>query len=112
MLQPRAGCSAPGWGVTLPEQGGRLASLNLLAMLVLIQPRVQLAFWAASALCWFKVNFSSTNSSGPSWQSCFQSTHHLACMQGWTQVQDITLGIVKLPLFAILTLFSCVRLNH
>jgi len=32
------------------REEGRITSLNLLAMLLLVQPRIRLAFWAASAL--------------------------------------------------------------
>ncbi|KAK4829890.1 hypothetical protein QYF61_007282 [Mycteria americana] len=38
------------WGLTRAEQSGRITSLDLLATL-LMQPRIQLAFWAASAHC-------------------------------------------------------------
>jgi len=42
------------------EQRGRIPSLNLLATLLLMQPRTRLAFWAVSAHWWLMSNFSST----------------------------------------------------
>ncbi|NXC72535.1 MORC3 protein, partial [Anhinga anhinga] len=38
----------------------KITSLNLLATLLLMQPRVRLAFWAASAHCWLMSSFSLT----------------------------------------------------
>jgi len=38
-----------------------MTSLDLLATLVLMQPRIQLAFWAGSAHCQLMSNFSSTS---------------------------------------------------
>jgi len=38
-----------------------IPSLNLLAMLLLTQPRLQLAFWAASACCRLVLSFSFTS---------------------------------------------------
>ena len=44
------------------EQRGRIPSLTLLAMLLWMQPRIQLGFWAARAHCWltFRLPFSVT----------------------------------------------------
>ena len=49
-------------GLTTAEQRGRIPSLNLLAMMLGMQPRVQLAFWAVSACCWLMSSFSSISS--------------------------------------------------
>jgi len=37
------------WGRTREEQRGRIPSLDLLATLLLMQPRIRLAFWEVSA---------------------------------------------------------------
>jgi len=37
------------WGLTRAEQRGRITSLDLLATLLFMQPRIQLAFWDANA---------------------------------------------------------------
>jgi len=39
------------WGLTRAEQRGRIPSLDLLATMLLMQPRVLLAFWAGSCPC-------------------------------------------------------------
>jgi len=39
------------WGLSSVEQRGRIPSLTLLAMLLVMQPRVRLACWAASTHC-------------------------------------------------------------
>jgi len=39
------------WALTRAEQRDRIPSLDLLATLLLMQPRTQLAFWAMSAHC-------------------------------------------------------------
>jgi len=38
-------------GGVSPEQRGRIPSLDLLATLLLMQPRIWLAFWAESTHC-------------------------------------------------------------
>ena len=48
------------WGLTRAEQRGRIPCLNLLATLPLMQPRVQLAFWAAGTHYWLMSSFLST----------------------------------------------------
>ncbi|KAK4829642.1 hypothetical protein QYF61_005935 [Mycteria americana] len=48
-------------GLTRAEQRGRIPSLALLATLLWMQPRIRLAFWAASAHCQVMLSFSSTN---------------------------------------------------
>ena len=49
------------WGLTRAEYRGRIPSLDLLAMLLLMQPRAQLAFWAARAHCCVILSFLSTS---------------------------------------------------
>jgi len=49
------------WGHTRAEQRARIPSLNLLAMLLLMQPGIPLAFWAVTAHCWVMFSFSSTS---------------------------------------------------
>jgi len=41
------------WALTRVEQRGRILSLDLLATLLLIQPRIWLALWAANTHCVF-----------------------------------------------------------
>ena len=49
------------WGLTRAEQRARITSLNLLATLLLMQPRIQLAFWAMGTHCSLRSSFSSTS---------------------------------------------------
>ena len=44
-------------GPTRAEQRGTITSLTLLATPLLMQPRIKLAFWARSALCWLCQTF-------------------------------------------------------
>ena len=53
------------WGLTRAERRGRITSHDLLAMLLLMQPRIQLAFWAASAHYWLMFSFASANTPKP-----------------------------------------------
>lgn len=48
------------WHFTRGEQRGRIIYHTLLAMLLLLQPRVWSAFWAAGAHCWVMFSFSPT----------------------------------------------------
>ena len=48
-------------GLSRGEQRGRIPSLDLLVTLLVMQPRTQLAFWAASAHCHLMLSFLSTN---------------------------------------------------
>ena len=48
------------WGLTRAEQRGTIPSLDLLATPQLMQPMMQLAFWAASMNCWLMLSLSST----------------------------------------------------
>ena len=49
------------WALTRAEQSGRIPSLDLMPTLLVMQPRIQLAFWAASAHWWLMSGFSSTS---------------------------------------------------
>ena len=51
------------WGLTRAEQRNRITSLVLLAMLLLMQLRIQLAFWAVNVYCQVTLSFSSTGMS-------------------------------------------------
>jgi len=62
------------WALTRAEQRGRVPSLDLLATMLLMQPRVWLAFWAASAHCRVMLSFSST-STPKSFSSGLLSVH-------------------------------------
>jgi len=50
------------------------------AKLLLVQPRILLAFWAASTRWWCMSSFSSTSTPHPSRQGCSQSLHPPACI--------------------------------
>ncbi|KAK4818250.1 hypothetical protein QYF61_009425 [Mycteria americana] len=51
-LLPAAPCAEGSRaGLSTPEQSGRISSLDLLAKLLLMQPRIRLAFCAVSAHC-------------------------------------------------------------
>jgi len=64
------------WGLMRAEQRGRITSLCLLVALLLVQSRIQLAFWAASTRCWLKLSLSSTDSP-KSFSSRLLSSHSL-----------------------------------
>jgi len=65
------------WGPTRAEQRGRITSLNLLVVILLMQPRVQLAFWAASTHCQLTLSLSSTGTP-KSFFSEMLSSHYLS----------------------------------
>ena len=48
------------WGLKRIEERRTVTSLSLLVMLLLMQPGIQLAFWAAVTHCWLMTSFSST----------------------------------------------------
>jgi len=54
------------WGLMCAEQMDTIPSLDLLATPLLMQPRMLLAFWAASMHCWLV----STRTCSPSPQGC------------------------------------------
>ena len=63
-------------GLTSAEQRGRITSLDLMATLPLMQPRIPLAFLVARAHCWLTLNLVSTKSPSsfstkllPSWSA-------------------------------------------
>ena len=58
---------------------GRITSLDLLATLLLMQPRVLLPFWAARTHCWVILSFPPTSTP----QGCSQSILHPACISAW-----------------------------
>ena len=60
------------WDLIRKEQRGTVTFLNLLSMLLLIQPRIWLVFWAANVyaeLCWSSHQQKSPNPSPQDW-SC------------------------------------------
>lgn len=73
----RAGCSTPG-GVS-PQQRDWIPSLNLLTTLLLVQPRVKLAYWAGSTHGWLIHQ----HSQSPSLQVCSQSLQPPAVLIAW-----------------------------
>jgi len=54
------------WGLTRAEQKETVASFALLAIPLLIKPRISLAFWAASSHFWLTFSFSSARTLSPS----------------------------------------------
>ena len=48
------------WALTRAEQRGRIPSLDLLATVLWMQPRIQLAFWAVSTHCRVMLSFLSS----------------------------------------------------
>jgi len=87
------------WGLTRAEQRGRITSLDLLVMLLLMQPRIWLAFQAASAHCWLMLNLLSTDPQILLLRASLkpfsgQPVSVLAIAP--TQVQDLAPGFVEL----------------
>ncbi|KAK4829131.1 hypothetical protein QYF61_002210 [Mycteria americana] len=76
------------------EQRGRITSLDLLAMLLLMQPRIQLAFWAVSAHCWVMSGFSFTITPKAALNP-FTPQPVLILRVAPTQVQDPALGLFE-----------------
>lgn len=93
---PRTGCSAPG-GVS---PGWRIPSLDLLTMLVLMQPRMRLALWAGSAhTSWSMSSFSSARPPWPSPQGSandFFSQSIPLSGSAMTRMQHLALGLAEL----------------
>jgi len=77
-----------------------MTSLDLLATLLLIQPRIQLAFWAVNAHCQVMLSFLSTNSPKSFFAGLLSilSLPSLCLCLGLPQhrVQDLALGFVEL----------------
>lgn len=69
------------YGFTNPHERGRITSLYLLAVLVLMQPRILLSFFAARAHCWLMFNLilGLLGPLGPFPQSCFPVRMPPAC---------------------------------
>jgi len=86
--------------VLSPEQRGRITSLALLVMLFLMQPRIQLAFWAASTHCLVTLSFSSTSTpkSFSSGLLSIPSSPSLYCYQRLLQPRCRTLLLALLNL--------------
>ncbi|KAK4832903.1 hypothetical protein QYF61_026546 [Mycteria americana] len=98
---PQTQMQYPRWGLTRVEQRGRITSLDLLVTLLLMQPRIQLAFWAASAHCRVLLSFLSTNtpksfSSGRAALNPFSAQPVFVLGIVPTHVQDLALGPVEL----------------
>ncbi|KAK4812332.1 hypothetical protein QYF61_017109 [Mycteria americana] len=87
------------WGLTRAEQRGRITSLDLLATLLFMQPRIWLAFWAASAHCQLTSSFSSTSTpkSFSAGLLSIPSSLKPVLILGitLTQLQDPALGLVE-----------------
>lgn len=79
-----------------------MPSLALLATLIWMQPRIQLAFWAGSAHCQLMPSFSSTSTPSSFSSGLFSinlshiSQYVLTLVIILTQVQHLALGLVKL----------------
>ena len=54
---PQAWIQYCSWGLTMSEQRGTNTFLSLLVTPLLMQLRIQLAFWTASAHCWLLLTF-------------------------------------------------------
>ena len=59
--------STPGEASPVQSRGGRITFLDLLAMLLLMQPRILLAFWAARACCCLMSSLPFTSTPGSFW---------------------------------------------
>jgi len=82
------------WGFTRAEWKGRITSLYLLAILLLMQPSVQLAFWTESTCCQLLSSFSSTNTP-KSFLEGLLSIPSLIPGVAPAQMQDLALGFVE-----------------
>jgi len=63
-------------GLTSAEQRDKITSFALLAVLLLLPPRIQLAF---GAHCWHMSRLPSTSIPGPFWKGCAPSLHPPVC---------------------------------
>jgi len=86
-------------GLTDAEQRGRIPSLDLLAVLCLMQPRISLAAFVVRVYCWLMFNFMSTMipSSFSAMMSSKWSSSSLDLVSGviLPQVQDFILILLK-----------------
>jgi len=99
---PELDAGLPG-GCTRAEQRGRIPCLDLLPTLLGVQPRVQLASWAASAHCWVMSSFLST-SRPKSFSSGLLSIHSLPSLYlylGLPQPRCRTLHLALLNLMRL-----------
>jgi len=85
------------WSPTSAEQRGRISSLTLLVMFLLIQHRIWLTLWTVRAYCWLTSSFSSTSTPNffSAWLcSCsFTFQHVLTVGIAETKVQDLAFWI-------------------
>ena len=65
------------WGLIGAERGDNHL-FDLLARLILMQPKIQVAFWVASAHCWLLLSFSSTRTHAPPVPVCMH--WHCICI--------------------------------
>lgn len=75
--EPQASTWFSRWDLMSAEHRGTITFPALLVTPLLMQLRVQLAFWAGIAHCWHMLGFSPTNTPNPL-QHCSQSIHLLA----------------------------------
>jgi len=101
------------WGLTTVEKRGRIPSLDLLATLFLMQPRIQLAFWAASAHWWLMATFSAigTPKSFSAGLLSISSSSSLYWYRGlpWPRCRTLQLAFLNLMRFMQAHFFSCFR---
>lgn len=76
------------WGPRKAQLRGRIMSLSLLATLLLMQPRMQLAFGAASTHCWVMSSFTST--SPWTWSMMVSLLFNPTQQESWTKCQTMS----------------------
>jgi len=83
----RTGCSIPGCGITSAKQRGRITSLNLLEIFLLMQPRIPSAGFAAKAHWCHRFNLMPQNHRmlGVGRDLCGPSSPTLLLKQGYLQ---------------------------
>jgi len=81
--------------LTSAEGRGRIRSCSLLATLILMQPRVVLAFFEARARCWLVFNFVSRKSFSAKLLSSWLPSAHTGAW-GYSQAQGFALTLVEL----------------
>jgi len=92
------------WGLTRAEQRGRIPSLALLATLLLMQPRVWLAFWAASARWWLMSSLWTLYESMDHFVAIKQSLFQAPCVMD--SYNECILVLISFPFFASLIFFK------
>lgn len=83
------------WVLTWAEYGGRITSLDLLSMLILIQPRMHLASWAVKTCCWI---MSSMRTPAPFHRASLNELFSQYSCLGLAQLRQWTLHLVWLSL--------------